>query len=210
MALAALEYFKTVWRFQQTGNAAVMVAFWQLLDVSAGSDETDIAEGFYKSGFAQGVQPVLHNSAQLVSIEVQSLTSEDSLGLYAGNSFGLAGGEPLAPFIAMNVKQSVSTRVVRSGQKRIPFIAEGFALGFLPVLDGALRYNMEQFWGNSSEHEWTDAALNVHTMVIKPVIVGRTNIGTELEPDYILDLDKIYPVRIADVNKITSQNSRKV
>lgn len=128
---------------------------------------------------------------------------------FAENVFDRPGGQAgdAAPsFVAAQVRQLVATRVTRGGYKRIPFLIEANVSGNTFTTTPVIREQIEMLYGETwdVQHiDYPDAQFD-----LEPVIVGRTNIGTELEPDYILDFTRVNDVVEASLTKVTHQNSR--
>lgn len=209
MALILDECYRIKWTFQQNGNIAVMIANFLLTNFTQGSDETDLAAAMYIEGYPNTFRPVQHETCQLVSVEVQETFGGYDYGVWQGNTFGTAIGQAMPPFAAMNVKQNLGTRLVSAGQKRIPFITEGMVDGNQPVIDGGVRFAIENFFGGETTTTYSDVNNVQHTFTLKAYVVGVTWMPNMDPPRYVLDPAKQVPVRVAEVNKITTQNSRK-
>jgi hypothetical protein len=147
----------------------------------------------------------LSSFATFRATHIENLT--DGLGFadYEDVVNGVVGTDPLPPFVALSIRQNVSTRLTRPGFKRLPFGTEGQNVSGTVVMTPALQDALEAFFADATALD--DPILSDPMCLLQPVIVGRTlNPVTEV---YEIDLGRVQLVANATVQRWTSQNSRK-
>lgn len=209
MALIQNEAYRMKFFYRQGTNEAMMIANWNLVDFVVGATETELAQAMLTDFELATNAPVRHSTSVCYRVEVAETFGGLDFGVADGDVLGLLGGEPAPSFNAIAIRQNVGTRLVRPGQKRIPFIPEAVSNGNNPVLTVGQQAGLELGYGQEIEVEWTDLQANLWTFILQPMVIGTTNVGTPSAPDYILDPAKQVPVTSAEVTRITSQVSRK-
>lgn len=196
--------------YEQEGNEALMVSFWEVGDITVMDSYAALAEGFqFEQQISFFVANVQINSSAAVRTVIDNLSNPPEYGEFVGEQLGLASGEAAPAFVALSIKQSVGTRLTRAGYKRIPFIGESVTSGNEATIPGGTRTALETWFGTSNTINFTNGLGDEVNIVVTPVVVGRT----ETPPDsgiYVIDLAKINYVTSAFVQGPTSQNSRKV
>lgn len=209
MALAINDLLKITSEFEQGSNTGMMVSMWRVSQMDVPSTYDVLAEGFqFTLMVSGGVNDIIHTSAKAVRTVVDSLTKPLEYGEFVGDDVGSAGGEPMASFVSLSIKQTVESRLTRAGYKRVPFISESVLNGNDFAGSLALQGQLEDFFGLNASITYTPTEGDPIDIVLVPVVIGRT-LNSEVPPFYELDLAKINPVVGASVQGATSQNSRK-
>lgn len=209
MALILNEAYRVKFFYRQGTNEAMMIANWNLLDFVQGATETELAQAFMNDFEIATNAPVRHSTSVLYRVEVQETFGGLDFGVVDGDILGLVAGDAAPAFNAIAVRQNVGTRLVRPGQKRIPFIPESLSNGNNPVLTAGQQAGLEVGYGQPITINWVDLELNDWIFSLQPMVVGTVNAGTPEDPDYVLDPAKQVQVTSAEVTRITSQVSRK-
>lgn len=208
MALSLNNIIRIKQFFRQGTIEALLVSYWQVADITIAPTYNQMAEafGFIWSTVGQGVD-ILHGTAEMYRVVLDNLTLEGEYGestlLYAG----VAAGDPAPSFNAISVKQIVETRLTRAGYKRMPFISESHSIGNEVNVPTTVEIGIEEFWGFPASFFYEGADFTVD-VTLNPVVVGRTLVELP-EPHYVEDITKINPVVEGQIQRITSQNSRK-
>lgn len=210
MPFAVNDFIQVISTFSQEGNEAQMVSFWRIEAINELAEGSSFAEAFAFHMMNIGsVEDVMSTTAGLIRNVINNLTSPLFFSDWSGLITGTVSGDPAPSFNTISIKQSGGSRITRNGYKRIPFITDSGSAGNNPNVSTTVRTALESFYGSSVNLVYT-AGLTSVDVFIKPVIVGRTNMGTPEAPDYQLDLSRVQDVVSANVHKVTSQNSRKV
>lgn len=209
MALITNELYRVKFYYRQGTNEGLMIANWMLLDFEQGATETELAQAMLNDFEVATNKPVRSSSSVCYRVEVQETFGGYDYGVADGDVVGALGDTPAPSFNAIGVRQNLGTRLVRSGQKRIPFITEAVMGGNSPVLTTGQQVALELGYGQEIEVNWQDITNHNWVFTLKPYVVGVTWNPNATPPQYVLDPAKQVPVRSAEVTRITSQNSRK-
>lgn len=209
MALIADELYRVKYFYEQNGNQALMIANFKLTAFTPGDDETILAAAIAQTHGSQFLLPLLHESAFLTKVEVQETFGGLDYGVYDIAQQGEDVGEPMPAFATIAVRQNVGTRLVRAGQKRLPFISESRVVLQQPQIPIGVLSELRFQFGGPHEVDFIDIDTNVHSFSLTPYIVGVSWNPNLDPPQYVLDPLKQVEVRSADVIAISTQNSRK-
>lgn len=210
MALGVGHNFRMTNFFDQGGNQALMVSYWRLVEYTEPQTDSFFAEAMQRQMMDIGrVHSVMSVTARCYRTVIDNLTIPLEFGEFIGDDFGSITGDPAPSFVTISVKQLVPTRLTRNGYKRIPFPSDTNTAGNDPQVGTSDRLAIEAFFGAEVEINYTSGVTSL-SAIVQPLVIGRTNVGTPEDPDYILDLSKIQFVSGAQVSKVTSQNTRKV
>lgn len=207
MALIPEEVYTVIFFYEMNNIEANMIAKWRLDAATPGATETELAQAFLNDFEFNTNRPVRSGASSCYRVQVQETFGGLDFGVADGDILGLDGGQIAPTFNALAIRQNVGTRLVRPGQKRIPFITESIMNGNEVVLPVGAIAALELGYGEQIEISWEDLEANIWTFTLSPMVVGVT-----LDPvdgKYFLDPTKQVPVRNAEVTRITSQNSRK-
>lgn len=209
MALIMNEAYRVKFYYRQGTNEALMIANWNLVDFEQGATETELAQAFLNDFEPATNAIVRHSTSQCYRVEVQETFGGLDFGVADGDIVGADGGAVAPSFAAIGVRQNVGTRLVRAGQKRIPFISETTMNGNNPQLTVGQQTAIEIGYGQEIEINWID--INAHNWIftLAPMVIGVTWMPNMDPPQYVLDPAKQVFVRSAEVTRITTQNSRK-
>lgn len=194
--------------FSQNGNLAVMVSFWKVDDpIVVPINEATLAQYYHDQFFSDVAANFLHGSAFYDRTVIDNLTGGSDYGDYSKSIQGTIAGDPAPSFNAIGVKQNVANRMTRNGYKRLPYISESNMTGNVVTLASPAKVAIEQWFGEVALI--LDPADDSPILNLLPVVVGRL-LNAEVPPYYEINLDRVNPVVSAVVNRVTSQNSRKV
>lgn len=194
--------------FSQDGNEGLITSYFRYQQAPSigGVTEELVAEAYF-TAYKNIIRPAtLHTSAAMVRCVVDNLTTALLYGEYSEVANGVLTGDPAPSFVAIDVKQNVTSRLTRSGRKRLPFTAESISNGDVCTIEGTDLSNIEEFFGDPlGIINPLDSELVGY---IHPVIVKRV----ETPPDsghYVPDPAQWQLVSSAQVIGMTSQVSRK-
>lgn len=207
MALIQGEVYTVKFFYRQNNIEANMIAKWRLDEFTQGATEEELAQAFLLDFEVATNRPIRHTSSVCYRVEVQETFGGLDYGVAEGDVLGDDGGAPAPTFNALAIRQNVGTRLVRPGQKRVPFITESIMVGNEPQLTIGQQTALEVGYGQPIDIDWTSPSTGLFAFGLTPMVVGVT-----LDPvdnKYFLDPAKQVIVRNAEVTRITSQNSRK-
>lgn len=196
--------------FRQGANEALMISYWQLIDIIEPGTNTDFAQAFQKDLIAEGeLTEILHTTASYYKTVVDSIAEIPEYGEYNEIVAGEATGDPAPPFVAISIKQQVGTRATRAGYKRVPFVSETHINGLVHAVPTLTVIALQDWFG--TEHTISTVVdLESKSWTIAPIVMGRTLVPETDPPVYVEDPTRINYVTGALVQKPTSQTSRKV
>lgn len=207
MALIQGEAYTVKFYYRLNNIEANMVAKWRLDEFTQGATETELAQAFLLDFEVNTNAPIRMSNSSCYRVEVQETFGGLDYGVAEGDVLGIITTNPAPSFNAIAVRQNVGTRLVRPGQKRIPFISENQMNGNEPALTVGQQTALEVGYGQPIDIDWTSPTTGLFTFGLTPMVVGVT-----LDPvdgKYFLDPTKQVIVRNAEVTRVTSQNSRK-
>lgn len=207
MALIQGEAYTVKFFYRQQNIEANMIAKWRLDEFTQGATETEMALAFLNDFEVATNKPIRAAISSCYRVEVQETFGGLDYGVAEGDILGAVNSGPAPTFAAIAVRQNVGTRLVRPGQKRVPFITENAMDGNEPALDPGQTAALEIGYGQPIDIDWTSPTMQVFSFGLTPMVVGVT-----LDPvdgKYFLDPTKQVLVRNAEVTRVTSQNSRK-
>lgn len=209
MPLILDESYRVKFYYRQAGIEALMIANWKLLDFVQGATETELAAAFLLDFEVATNAPIRGTNSTCYRVEVQETFGGLDFGVRDGDVLGLAAA-PFAPsFVSIAVRQNVGTRLVRPGQKRIPFTTEALINGNEPALTVGQQAALELGYGEDIQIEYTDPQTNLWTFTLRPMVIGVTLNPNTVPPKYFLDPAKQVEVTSAELTRVTSQVSRK-
>jgi hypothetical protein len=209
VALTVDEVYRVKYFYEQDGNQAVMIANFMLKAFAAGTDETYLAAAIAQTHGTLFLLPLLHESAFLTKVEVAETFGGLDYGVYDIAQQGEDIGEPMPPFVTIAVRQNVGTRLVRAGQKRLPFISESRNVNQAPDIPIGVLSELRVCLGTQHEVDFADINNDIFSYTLQPYVVGVSWNPNLVPPQYVLDPLKQVEVRSADVIAISTQNSRK-
>lgn len=210
MAIDVGDILRVKFFYSQSGNQALMIGNWRVEARIPDITETAMAWAIAETWGENVLLPLLHGTAELQRVEVTHEFVNMDYGVADFYGAGVAAGDPAPPFAAIQVRQTLGTRLVRAGQKRLPFISEGHINGNELSISAELRTPLEAMFGAPTEVEWFDPIeAETWTATLQPMVVGVTWNPLGTPPGYVKDLSKAFPVQTAVAVKPTTQNSRK-
>ena len=208
MALATNNILRVKTFFKRGTVEALMVSYWKVLSLAEPPTYSQAAEAIHNlSWFGSNVASIVHTSAMQYRTVLDNLSTVPEYGEWNEELIGTLTGEPCADFVALSIKQVGESRLTRNGYKRVPFIGESVQNGNSAVVGTTTREALEAYFGAPYTFIWETETGGVE-FEMQPIILGRT----ETPPDsgiYVEDLAKVNIVTSAQVQKITSQTSRK-
>lgn len=209
VALIPGEVYRVKFFYRWENIEALMVANWRLDATDPQATETQLAEAFMSNFEVSATAKVRSDQSILYKVEVQETFGGLDYGVAEGTVPGQVAGDNAPSFVALAIRQNVGTRLVRPGQKRIPFISDEIGTGNEPSITSGTKADLEEYFGEAVRLIYTDVEGVEWQFDIHPMIVGVTWNPNATPPQYVLDPTKQVPVTSAQVTRITSQNSRK-
>lgn len=187
---------------------AVNVSFWKVEEAGglAGLTMSDVIFMIAESWHGIVGDLVMNTNAEYYRTLLEIAPDFMEFGENVFVRPGGQAGDAAPSFVAAQVKQLVSSRITRGGYKRLPFLIEANVSGNDFTTTPVIREGIETLYGDAWTVEHPDYPTT--SIGLLPVIIGRTNMGTEAEPDYQLDFTKVNPVTSASLTRVTHQNSR--
>ena len=130
-------------------------------------------------------------------LDIDNLSNLVEFGQFEIIITGVQAGVTTAPFVALGWKLNRTTKITRNGAKRVGGVTEDEVTAGLPDISALEEANI-----NAAFAQVLLVVNGGNSVDLTPVIVGRM-------PDGSLDLTKLNVIASADLQTVTSQNSRK-